>query len=112
MPRKYSRGNSPSINNLKFSPAELAFHTERFWKKVIKTDSCWNWRNTKSKYGSFTINRNYFIPSRFSFELAFGKIEPITNIYRICRNDYCVNPEHLDARSKKPYLKKMELANA
>ena len=87
----------PFISDLNLSSVELAFHTERFWKKVNKTEYCWNWKHTQSRYGSFSINKKCFLPSRFSFELAFGKIDPDICIRHICRNDYCVNPEHLEA---------------
>ena len=75
----------------------------RFWRHVLKTDSCWIWtggRFTRNHYGCFTLkdprNGSKAIPAhRFSWELHFGQIEPGMVIHHICHNGICVNPLHL-----------------
>lgn len=71
---------------------------ERFWLKVEKTESCWNWtafKNAKG-YGHFGIRSGESRPAhRFSFELANGPIPAGLLVDHICRNTSCVRPDHL-----------------
>jgi HNH endonuclease len=71
---------------------------ERFWKYVRKTERCWPWLGGTSSqgYGRFLgMNGRIILPHRFSYLLAHGEIAPETVIDHICRNPFCVNPEHL-----------------
>ena len=71
---------------------------DRFWQKVKKTDTCWNWKAEldKNGYGKIAIHRIGIRAHRFSYELHKGKIPVGFVIDHLCRNTSCVNPEHLE----------------
>jgi hypothetical protein len=70
----------------------------RFWKKVNKTDSCWNWTGgiINRGYGLFWDGDKFQLAHRFSYELVHGKIPENMTIDHLCRNHLCVNPLHLE----------------
>lgn len=75
---------------------------ERFWAKVLKTDSCWIWQGYKNPitgYGTIEINKKPHLVHRISYEL-FNNIKlpngHEVEINHICRNRLCVNPTHLE----------------
>ena len=74
---------------------------ERFWSKVDKTDSCWNWIACKDKlgYGRFHYGSRtqHVLSHRFAYELIKGNIPEGLELDHLCRNSSCVNPEHLEA---------------
>jgi hypothetical protein len=71
---------------------------ERFWSKVEKTDSCWNWSASLSEsgYGLFRFNGKTSRAHRVSYILAFDNIPDKMVIDHLCRNRRCVNPHHLE----------------
>lgn len=70
---------------------------ERFWAKVEKTETCWNWTAAKPKgYGHFWVSpANCVKAHRFSYEMSVGPIAPGLVLDHTCHNTLCVNPEHL-----------------
>jgi len=72
---------------------------DRFWSKIDKTDSCWNWKGCLigGGYGRYLVNGKPEPAHRVSYELTFGKIPEGLIIDHLCRNKKCVNPEHLEA---------------
>jgi hypothetical protein len=70
---------------------------ERFWSKVVKTESCWLWTGFTSKgYGKFFTANKSVRAHRWSWENKNGPIPEGTDILHSCigqRN--CVNPDHL-----------------
>jgi excisionase family DNA binding protein len=72
---------------------------ERFWAKVDKTDTCWNWTaSTRSDYGRFSLgHRKQLVQAhRWSYENLVGPIPDGLQIDHLCRNRKCVNPAHLE----------------
>jgi len=69
----------------------------RFWKKVERSDTCWNWLGSKSEdgYGWFTENKKTITAHRYSYLLHKGEIPEGNLIRHTCDNRDCVNPDHL-----------------
>ncbi len=83
------------MSQLKLIPK--ADTTQRFWDKVNKTHSCWNWIGGKDSSG-YGVFRDKIITSshRFSYQLHKDKIPNGLEIDHLCRNRSCVNPDHLE----------------
>lgn len=72
---------------------------KKFWDKVDKTDSCWEWVAGVGKdgYGRFRVNEKIRLAHRISYEDAKGKVSKGLDLDHLCRNRKCVNPDHLEA---------------
>ena len=70
---------------------------KRFWDRVEKTESCWNWISpiNQAGYGQIKVNYKAIRAHRFSWELHNGSIPEDKIIDHICHNRRCVNPDHL-----------------
>lgn len=82
-------------NNKALIPVEI-----RFWGKVQKSESCWNWTGAvrSSGYGVMQSGRRgegLIVAHRFSFELHNGPIPSGLFALHKCNNKLCVNPRHL-----------------
>lgn len=73
---------------------------KRFWDKVQKTDSCWNWTGCilKKGYGQ-TYNGKQQYAHRAAYELVKGPIPSGLVIDHLCFNRRCVNPDHLEPKT-------------
>lgn len=73
--------------------------TARFWASVEKTDTCWRWRQRliPTGYGQFNINGEFLYAHRVAYELTGRVIPDGYVIDHLCRNRWCVNPDHLEA---------------
>lgn len=75
---------------------------ERFWEKVEKTDTCWNWTGALSSgsYGSFAVFhegvRKNIIAHRWTYATFKGELVEGMHLDHLCRNTRCVNPDHLE----------------
>ena len=72
-----------------------------FFKRVKKTDSCWEWIGCKNDggYGTFHKRNAPFKTQkahRISYQLLVGPIPYGLSMDHLCRNRWCVNPNHLE----------------
>lgn len=70
----------------------------RFWKKVVKSDGCWDWAgmiDAKEGYGRFGYQGRTVSAHRVAYELTVGPIPAGLVIDHLCRNRRCVNPAHM-----------------
>lgn len=81
--------------------------SQRFWRAVFIPDNpndCWIWEGeiTPKGYGRFEIvthpkeQRRRMKAHRYCYELVKGPIPPGMEIDHLCRNAFCVHPEHLE----------------
>jgi hypothetical protein len=81
---------------------------ERFFAKVEKTDTCWNWTGARSAYrpkriiagatqgyGVISINNRPFYVHRASWLMHNGPLIQGLVIDHLCENTLCVNPDHM-----------------
>ena len=74
----------------------------KFWSKVEKTESCWNWTaGSCHGYGYFWFNKKMRRTHRLAYELLKGEIPKEMTLDHLCRNRACVNPEHLEVVTQK-----------
>lgn len=85
-------------------PAKQQGLLDRFWTRVEKTDTCWNWTGAlnaegEKGYGVIWFRNAQEYVHRLAFELLVGPIPKGRTIDHLCRNRKCVRPEHLRAVS-------------
>jgi len=71
---------------------------ERFWDKVEKTETCWNWMGApmSTGYGRFKDSAGKTtLAHRTSYAIENGEIPAGLHVDHICHNRHCVNPDHL-----------------
>src|SRR6202012_5053196 len=83
-------------DNANYATLDVEQSSERFWSKVLKTDSCWMWtgaQNTQG-YGHFVADGRHLLAHRYAFGMHKGR--PVTHhVLHKCNTPLCVNPEHL-----------------
>lgn len=70
------------------------------WDKIEKKENgCWSWGgfHNKDGYARFKIGGKTMFVHRFTFIAIKGEIKSGLELDHLCRNRWCVNPEHLEA---------------
>lgn len=70
----------------------------RFWSKVQKTDSCWEWKghiNWRGQGAWRIAGKGNFLVHHISYQFVYGDIPSFQRIRHRCSNRACVNPAHL-----------------
>lgn len=72
----------------------------RFESRIIPESNtgCWIWTGTvlNTGYGQFWDGQKKQLAHRFSYRLYKGEIPKNLCIDHLCRNRWCVNPEHME----------------
>ena len=78
---------------------------KKVWDRVVAdaTTGCWNWTGEFdiSGYGRFYTSGRRIGAHRLSFELQNGPIPFWAEIDHLCHNPACINPDHLEAVSRR-----------
>lgn len=69
----------------------------RFWAKVEKTDTCWNWTANvlDDGYGMFCYRSKNVLAHRHAYRMAHGEIPDWMHVDHTCFNRRCVRLDHL-----------------
>lgn len=81
---------------------------QRFWPRVEKTSSCWEWIGYKTKhgYGQIGVDGNRLdYAHRIAYRWLVGPIPEGCGLHHTCENPACVNPAHLEAIKQADHIR-------
>lgn len=73
-------------------------YSDRFWAKVEKTESCWNWTAAKTHNGygvAYLPNHKQQVAHKIAYRMLVGEVPDGIELDHTCHNRSCVNPDHL-----------------
>ena len=81
-------------------PKPISDPLTRFWPKIEKTETCWNWTGSKDRhgYGRFGLGSReagVAFAHRYAWEIENGPIPEGMDLDHICHQHACVRPSHL-----------------
>ena len=87
-------------------PKPISDPASRFWPKVSKTETCWEWTACRNQYGYGIFGRGAAIAGnclahRFAWEMEHGPIPDGVELDHICHNHACVRLDHLRLATRK-----------
>ena len=77
-----------------------ASEQKRLLRHIDKGKSCWKWKGTSDAcgYGRFWLRKNKWEQAhRSAYRILRGPIPEGMTLDHLCRNRWCVNPDHLEA---------------
>lgn len=81
------------------SPSKTRAEAEaRFWSRVKKSDTCWEWQAARYKWGYGEFINKWFHSTyahRVVWEMTYGPIPDGLWVLHRCDNPPCVRPDHL-----------------
>jgi hypothetical protein len=80
---------------------------ERFESQYeIDPSGCWLWTKNRlpNGYGRFSYQHQWYIAHRVSYTIHKGPIPGILDLDHLCRVRHCVNPDHLEAVTRRENL--------
>lgn len=85
---------------------------DRIMDQVEKTDYCWNWTGRKAgkkenSYGQIYYNGRQQMVHRIVYEEIFGTLNAEDTVDHLCRNKFCINPDHLESVPLRENVKRM-----
>src|SRR3990167_3209726 len=93
--------------------------TSNDWEKFseytrIRPDGCWEWLgyHTTMNYPATRFSGGRTMVSRLIWELWHGIIPEGHVVDHLCRNPFCVNPEHLEPVTQKENVHRGAICNS
>lgn len=88
----------------------------RFWSKVDQLTSpegCWPWLGHRMPrgYGQVRVGTTHWLAHRVAYTLTFGPIPKGMVLDHLCRNTWCVNPDHLEVVTQRENLRRSREVN-
>jgi hypothetical protein len=82
-----------------FYPRPRLNKSQRFARSWEWVGDCWQWTGYTDKdgYGRFKVGGRYVQAHAYSWTLANGPVPEGMELDHLCRNRWCVNPDHLEA---------------
>jgi len=78
---------------------------DKFWSKVDKTSSCWNWIGKPAYgYGRFRAKFVHRLSYCHYYSIDLDSLKGL-EIHHTCRNKACVNPKHLQVMTHEEHIK-------
>jgi len=103
----------PKSNKAPIRVAFVGNYLERFWARVEKTDTCWQWCGTDAHtYGTAVASGHSYRAHRVAYELTIGPIPDGLTLDHLCRNRGCVNPAHLEPVTNRENILRGECPHA
>lgn len=89
------------INKLELDCDFSESDVKRFWKRVTKSEGCWNFTgNPSHKYGRMRINGRQWLAHLASWVIHGGQLKPEKVLAHSCDNPKCVRPDHLEFKTQ------------